>query len=88
MVIFLCLLASAFFAGLEIAFLTSNKLRIELERNQGYLPARILSYFVKQPSKFIATTLVGNNVALVIYGIFMAAMLEPFFHRWIHIKDS
>jgi len=84
LVIFLCLLASAFFAGLEIAFLTSNKLRIELERNQGYFPARILSYFVKQPSKFIATTLVGNNVALVIYGIFMAALLEPIFHRWIH----
>lgn len=84
MVIFLCLLASAFFAGLEIAFLTSNKLRIELERNQGYLPARILSYFVKQPSKFIATTLVGNNVALVVYGIFMASLLEPFFHRLIH----
>lgn len=84
LVIFLCLLASAFFAGLEIAFLTSNKLRIELERNQGYLPARILSYFVKQPSKFIATTLVGNNVALVVYGIFMASLLEPFFHRLIH----
>jgi len=78
-VIILSLLSSAFFAGLEIAFLTSNKLRIELESNQGFLPARILSRFIKEPSKFIATTLVGNNIALVIYGIYMAEVLEPIF---------
>jgi CBS domain containing-hemolysin-like protein len=79
LVIILSLLSSAFFAGLEIAFLTSNKLRLELESNQGFLPARILSRFIKEPSKFIATTLVGNNIALVIYGIYMAEVLEPIF---------
>lgn len=83
-VIILSLLSSAFFAGLEIAFLTSNKLRIELESNQGFIPARILSKFVKEPSKFIATTLVGNNIALVVYGIYMAEVLEPFIELYIH----
>jgi CBS domain containing-hemolysin-like protein len=83
-VIILSLLSSAFFAGLEIAFLTSNKLRIELESNQGFIPARILSKFVKEPSKFIATTLVGNNIALVVYGIYMAEILEPIIEIYIH----
>jgi CBS domain containing-hemolysin-like protein len=83
-VIILSLLSSAFFAGLEIAFLTSNKLRIELESNQGFIPARILSKFVKEPSKFIATTLVGNNIALVVYGIYMAEVLEPIIELYIH----
>jgi CBS domain containing-hemolysin-like protein len=77
LVILICLLSSAFFAGLEIAFLTANKLRIELESNQGYLPSRIISYFLKKPSQFIATTLVGNNIALVVYGINMAIVLQP-----------
>jgi len=84
LVIILSLLSSAFFAGLEIAFLTSNKLRIELESGQGFLPAQILSRFVKEPSKFIATTLVGNNIALVIYGIYMAEVLEPILEAHIH----
>lgn len=83
-VIILSLLSSAFFAGLEIAFLTSNKLRIELESNQGFIPARILSKFVKEPSKFIATTLVGNNIALVVYGIYMAEVLEPLIDVYFH----
>jgi putative hemolysin len=81
-IILLSLLSSAFFAGLEIAFLTSNKLRIELESNQGYLAAKILARFIKEPSKFIATTLVGNNIALVIYGIYMAEILEPVFQLY------
>lgn len=83
-VIILSLLSSAFFAGLEIAFLTSNKLRIELESNQGFIPARILSKFVKEPSKFIATTLVGNNIALVVYGIYMAEVLEPIIKLYLN----
>jgi CBS domain containing-hemolysin-like protein len=84
LIILATLLCSAFFAGMEIAFLTSNKLRIELENKQEFLPAKILSYFVKHPSKFIATTLVGNNISLVIYGIFMARILEPYIELYVH----
>ena len=68
-IILLTLLASAFSSGMEIAFISSNKLRIELDRKQGKLPAMIVSRFVKSPSRFIATMLVANNVALVIYSL-------------------
>lgn len=72
------LLISAFFSGIEIAFLSSNKFKIELENKQGKFSARILAYFVKSPSRFICTVLVGINIALVIYGMTMESMLEPF----------
>ncbi len=87
-VIVITLMCSAFFAGMEIAFLTSNKLRIELENKQDFLPAKIMSIFVKNPSKFIATTLVGNNISLVIYGIFMARILEPYIESYVESKAA
>lgn len=68
---------SAFFAGIEIAFITANKLLIELKNKQGSTYARLLSPFVANPSKFISTTLIGNNIGLVVYGIYMAKVLEP-----------
>jgi len=77
LLITLCLICCAFAAGLEIAFVTSNKLRIELERRKGHLNARILSSFVHSTSRFIATMLVASNVALTVYGIVMAGILEP-----------
>lgn len=83
MYIFITLLFSAFFSGLEIAFLSSNKLRIELDKKQGKLSARILSYFLEKPGEFIVTMLIGNNIALVIYGILMAALLNPFLSRYV-----
>ncbi|MFM2136829.1 MAG: hypothetical protein RL021_2229 [Bacteroidota bacterium] len=73
--ILLTMLCSAFAAGSEIAFLSSNKLRIELERSQGVFSARLIWPFVKSPSGFIATMLIANNVALVIYGILMTEHL-------------
>ncbi len=71
------LLLSAFFSGMEIAFISSNKLKIEVDKSKGMFSARILSDFTKTPSKFIGALLLGNNIALVIYGIAMAKLLEP-----------
>lgn len=83
-VIIICsILVSAFFSGMEIAFISANKLLIELKNKQGSFSAKILSPFVNNPSKFISTTLVGNNVGLVIYGIYMAAFLDPYIRIWI-----
>lgn len=76
-IILTSLLFSAIFSGIEIAFISSDKLQIELQGKQGSITGKILSRFAKSPSRFIATTLVGNTVALVFYGIFMAAFLEP-----------
>jgi len=80
-IVLVSLLFSAIFSGVEIAFVSSDKLYIELLGQQGTLAGKILSRFSKKPAHFIATTLVGNTVALVIYGIFMAAILEPMLHN-------
>ncbi|MGB0403195.1 MAG: hemolysin family protein [Salibacteraceae bacterium] len=77
LIIFLSLVFSAYFSGMEIAFITSNKLKIELDKKSGTIQASIFSYFVKHEGAFITTMLVGNNIALVSYGYFMAKVLEP-----------
>ena len=75
--IIIMLLLSAFFSGMEIAFVSSNRLKQELDLKRKILPARILSIFYTNPSRFIGALLLGNNIALVIYGIAMAKQLEP-----------
>ncbi|SFT85519.1 Hemolysin, contains CBS domains [Lishizhenia tianjinensis] len=70
------LIASAFFSGMEIAFVSANKLKIELDRTKGNISGKILGRFVQYDANFIAAMLLGNNIALVIYGIQMAKLIE------------
>lgn len=81
-VISMCL--SAFFSGIEIAFISANKLRIELRAKQGFYTDKILSRYVKNPSAFISTTLVANSIGLVVYGIFMGDVLNGTLMPVIH----
>jgi CBS domain containing-hemolysin-like protein len=79
LIIICCLLLSAFFSGMEIAFVSSNKVHIELQKNQTDIIASVLKTLTKKPSKFIATMLVGNNIALVVYGFFMGDLIMNWF---------
>ena len=78
MIVSICiiLLLSAFFSGLEIAFVSSNKMLLEMEREHRSLTTRILDRFYRRQSDFITTLLVGTNIALVIYGILMAHLIQ------------
>ncbi|OIP02373.1 MAG: hypothetical protein AUJ98_01510 [Bacteroidetes bacterium CG2_30_33_31] len=76
-ILMLSIAASAFFSGMEIAFVRGNKLKIELDKAKGKISGRIISKFHEKPSLFIAMLLLGNNVALVIYGMYMEESLTP-----------
>ena len=75
---------SALFSGIEIAFVTSDRVRVELDIQKGGLIGRCLSLFYSNPNFFISTILVGNNIVLVIYGIGAAKMLEPWLETLFH----
>ncbi len=70
------LVFSAFFSGIEIAYISANKLQIELQKKQGLWTGKIVSKFINKPGQFIGTTLIGNTIMLVLYGIFMAFLLD------------
>ncbi len=76
-IVIISLLFSAFFSGMEIAYISSNKLRFELEKSQSHASNFFLSIFYRYPEQFITTTLVGNNVALVIFSIMTAELMHP-----------
>ena len=77
LVIVLTLLLSAFFSGTEIAFITANKLGVEIERDKGTRRSKLISGFYSRPKQFLSTILVGNNIVLVIYTYCMTLLIEP-----------
>ncbi|GMN07021.1 hemolysin family protein [Croceitalea sp. MTPC5] len=79
LIISLSLLFSAFFSGMEIAFVSANRIHIELEKKQEGVLAKVLARLTEKPSKFIATMLIGNNIALVVYGFYMGDLLLDWF---------
>ncbi|MFI2742990.1 hemolysin family protein [Zhouia sp. PK063] len=82
-IIITTLVLSAFFSGMEIAYVSSNKIHIEIEKKQSGFLANILKRLTKKPSKFIATMLVGNNVALVVYGFYMGDLIMANFPEYL-----
>lgn len=79
-VIIICLILSAFFSGMEIAFISSNRIQLEIEKLQDGITSKVLKNITSNPSRFIASMLIGNNISLVVYGIFMGdRILQLFF---------
>ncbi|MCC4213511.1 hemolysin family protein [Leeuwenhoekiella parthenopeia] len=83
LIIIVSLILSAFFSGMEIAYVSSNKIHIEIEKKQNDLIAKVLTRLTQKPSKFIATMLVGNNLALVVYAYYMGGILQ----NWLELAD-
>ena len=74
-IIILCLILAALFSGMEIAFVSSNKIYLEIEKKQQNFLSKILTKLTEKPSKFIASMLIGNTIVLVVYGFFMGELL-------------
>ena len=72
----IAMLFSAFFSGMEIAFISSNRLLVEMDREKNGLTQKIIAIFYQHPNNFVSTMLVGNNIALVIYGILFANIFD------------
>jgi len=88
LIIIFTLLFSALFSGMEIAFISSNRLKVELDRSKGTLVGKILGGFYQNESRFIAMLLLGNNFVLVLFGIYAAMLLDPILSSWGLERDS
>ncbi|MEL0457273.1 hemolysin family protein [Flavobacteriaceae bacterium SZ-1-7] len=87
-IIIVSLILSAFFSGMEIAYVSSNKIHIEIEKKQEGLLAKALAKLTAKPSKFITTMLIGNNIALVVYGFFMGDVLMSWFQSLLPLSSG
>src|SRR5690606_35443526 len=83
LLLFATLVLSAFFSGSEIAFITANKLGVEIERDKGTPRSRIIAGYYANPKVFLSTVLVGNNIVLVIFTYGMTRLLEPGLSIWV-----
>lgn len=79
LIIIVSLILSAFFSGIEIAYISANKLKFEVDKNKGNLAANFFTRLIQKPSRFITTMLLGNNISLVLYGLAVASILTPIF---------
>ncbi len=86
--IIITLIFSAFFSSMEIAYISSNRLKVELDKSSGSLNGRILGRFYKNESHFIAMLLLGNNISLVLFGLFSAQLLDPIITNTWGIGDE
>ena len=86
-IILVSLLFSSFFSGMEIAFISANRLKIELDKKQNTIASKIIKIFTDNPGQYISAMLVGNNIALVVYGIYFAKLFQPYIHRFISEND-
>lgn len=87
-IIVFSLLFSAFFSGMEIAFISANRIHIEMEKKQEGILAKVLRWLTEKPSKFIAAMLIGNTIALVIYGMFMGEVLMAWFQTFLPTNNA
>ena len=74
--ILISMVLSAFFSGMEIAFVSSNRMRAEMDKEKSVLTQKLLSVFYSHPNGFVSTMLVGNNIVLVVYGILFAKFFD------------
>ena len=87
-IILICLLLSAFFSGMEIAFVSSNRIFLEIEKRQEGLTSKILKKITRDPARLITAMLLGNNIALVVYGLFMGErVLATLFPETVLLPD-
>lgn len=80
------LILSAFFSGMEIAYLTSDRLRVEVDLSKGGVVSKALKMLFRNPDRYVTTMLVGNNIVLVMYGLLMSFILDPYLEGFIHSR--